>query len=274
MLNKCIICSCTKPQVLAQDFTTYKVYVCPECDFGIVDPMPTEKELDDMYNSAEYFANNMHYDFDTISDAQIRKNVLKFRAMHEQFVGKYLRAGQRVLDIGSGGGFALKAFQEMGLEVLGVETSEVAQQFAIHKLNVKVVKSSLENFETDEKYDVIFMNHVLEHFMDPNEAMLKIVSLMNKNGLLYIRVPDHDSYDRRVLKDKWPGYAHYHISNFSEKSLRMLYQKNNLEVLSVKKYIAKSITGLTRMIVRKLPFQSFWIKKFNGRTITVVGIKK
>jgi SAM-dependent methyltransferase len=273
MINKCIICSHVGPQYLAQDFNTYKIYTCTKCKFGIVDPMPTEEELERMYNSTEYFTHNMHYDFETISDEEIRGNIDKFKSMHKEFVWKYIKPGQRVLDIGSGGGFALKAFEEMGLIPLGVETSAVAQQFAVHKLGLNVVKSSLEEFTTREKFDIIFMNHVLEHFMNPNEAM-RIIALLKTGGVLYLRVPDHDSFDREVMKEKWPGYAHYHISNFSESSLRVLFKKNNIEVMAVRKYIAISITGIKRLILKKLPFQSLWVNKFNGRTITVVGVKK
>ncbi|MDB5272132.1 MAG: hypothetical protein JWO58_499 [Chitinophagaceae bacterium] len=274
MVDKCIICSDTKAQKVAETFPSYKVYVCSNCQFGIVDPLPTETQLDELYNSTEYFTENMDYNFDSISQDKIDRIVQMHKNMHEEFVRKYLSAGQYILEIGSGGGFALQAFKEMGLNVMGVETSAVAQRFAVDTLKVEVVKSSLEDFKTEKKFDVVFLNHVLEHFMDPNEAMRKITSLLNKGGFLYVRVPDHDSYDRRAFKEKWPAYAYFHISNFSEKSLKALYHKNNLEVVEVKKYISEKVNGWLRKIIRFLPLQSYWKNKFSGRTITIIGKKK
>lgn len=271
MVDKCIICSDTQTQTVAESFSDYKVYVCSNCEFGIVDPLPTETQLDELYNSTTYFTENMDYDFDSISQDKIDKKIQLQKQMHDRFVKKYLSKGQHILEIGCGAGFALKAFQEFGLIVKGVETSAVAQKFAVEKLRVEVTKSSLEDFVTEEKFDVVFLNHVLEHFMDPNEAMVKLTSLLSPGGILYVRVPDHDSYDRRAFKGTWPAYAYFHISNFSEKSLKILFENNNIEVLEVKKYISEKVPAQWRRIIRMLPFQSYWENRFSGRTISIIG---
>jgi 2-polyprenyl-3-methyl-5-hydroxy-6-metoxy-1,4-benzoquinol methylase len=267
---ECIICN-KKKMKIAQEFKTYKVLECDECKFGIVDPIPTPSELEILYNSVQYYDSHMNYNFETISQEEIRNNIFLNKKLHFANIQKYMKPELRFLEIGCGGGFALKAFEESGLEVAGVETSGVASEFASKVLKLPVENCSFEDFNPKKKFDIIMLNHVLEHFLDPNQAMKKLASLLDRGGILYIRVPDHDSFDRKFYKEKWPAYAHYHISNFSEKSLQLLFLKNGLSVIEVKKYISEIIPKTIRSLLLKLPGRRFFSQKLNGRTITIIG---
>src|SRR5687767_5280096 len=116
----CIICNHTKQKV-AITFPEYSVVECDNCKFGIVDPIPSQQTLDKLYNSKEYFDANMFYNFDTITEEEIKKQIKKNQELHFANIGKYIKPNQKFLEIGSGGGFALKAFEKAGLDVLGVE---------------------------------------------------------------------------------------------------------------------------------------------------------
>ena len=46
-----------------------------------------------------------------------------------------------------------------------------------------------ENFlESKSKYDIIILSHVIEHFREPKEILIKIKSMLKENGFIYIEV--------------------------------------------------------------------------------------
>lgn len=267
----CIICRSNSPLTIVQKFPAYSVLECKHCKYAIVDPLPSPEVLAELYNSVEYFDTHMDYDFNSISETEISKKIEFNQKLHLSNIQKYIKEGQKLLEIGSGGGFAIKALQNCNLKVTGVETSTIAKEFAKEVLGVNVINSSFEDFQTEEKYDIIMLNHVLEHFLDPRAAMDKLSKLLKKDGILYVRVPDHDSFDRRVYNKNWPAYGYYHISNFSAQSLRLLFEDFGLEVLETKKYISDKIPGIMRKLMIMSPLKRLFVKKFNGRTITIIG---
>jgi 2-polyprenyl-3-methyl-5-hydroxy-6-metoxy-1,4-benzoquinol methylase len=266
----CIICGSDKHQT-AETFESYKVEECTNCAFGIVDPIPSPADLDRLYNSKEYFTSHMNYDFDRISDAEIDKNVNNLLALHRNnLTGVTINSTKKFLEIGPGGGFAMKAFEKMGYQVNGLETSIPASEFIRQRLKLEVINQSFEDFESREKYDLILLNHVLEHFLDPVAAIVKLKGLLAEGGVLYIRVPDHDSYDRKVWQKKWPAYAHYHISNFSEKSLKILASKNGMRVEKTVKYVSEKAPSAVKWAARIPVLGSYFIQQYNGRSISVI----
>ena len=195
----------------------------------------------------------MAYNFDEISDNEIRKIIDAVKSLHKQNLPGIDFHSKNMLEIGSGGGFALAAFSEMGFNTTGVETCAPAARFSAERLKQKVIHTAFEEIQVTEPYDLVFLNHVLEHFVNLNLAMAKLNERVKKSGLIYVRVPDYDSCDRRKFGKKWPAHLHFHVSYFSEKSLRILFRKYGLEVSSVKKYFSERILpSWLKMLVRRL----------------------
>jgi len=271
-MNTCIICGSARNRV-AERFDGYVVRECLDCRYGQVDPLPAPEVLTRLYNSKEYFDTHMRYDFDALRDNDIARMVkTQFDFQRAMLRGVDLSKVRKVLEVGPGGGFAMKAYEQMGFDVTGLETSTSASAFIRSRHGLNVINTPLEDYlpEASELYDLIFLNHVLEHFLDPLAATAKLKSLLSPGGLLYLRVPDHDSYDRRAYGKDWPAYAYYHISNFSEASLRKLLEREGLEVLSVKKFISEKAPGWAKQMARWTRGY-FLNERFSGRTITVIA---
>lgn len=270
---KCIICGGDDFST-AMDFGGYRVLECNHCKFGIVSPFPSQEQLNALYNSSEYFKSHMFYDFDNITEIEIRDLIKRSNIMHAPNIKNMpINDSRRMLEIGTGGGFALKGFEEMGFEAEGVETSDVAARFASKRLNLNVHHVSFEEFASVKKYDLILLNHVLEHFMDLRSVTRKLVSLLAPGGILYVRVPDHDSYDRRTYGRAWPAYAYYHISNFSKKSLELLYQQEGLRVLRTKKFFSEKSPFIVKYFLKKVIRTEGFLNLYSGRTIAILGQK-
>ena len=96
---------------------------------------------------------------------------------------------KNILDIGAATGKFLSIAREYKLDVFGVEYSSYASQEAKDKYGFNFFVGDLENFQSDEKFDLIHLNHVFEHLVNPNASIRKIDSLLSDDGIIYIEVP-------------------------------------------------------------------------------------
>jgi 2-polyprenyl-3-methyl-5-hydroxy-6-metoxy-1,4-benzoquinol methylase len=62
------------------------------------------------------------------------------------------------------------------------------------------VYSLFENFESEKKFDYIFACYVLEHVKDPIKFLKHATGLLNKNGLLFILVPNARALSRQLAQ--------------------------------------------------------------------------
>jgi len=273
---ECLVCGAAGGQVVFDD-RGFKVIECPSCQFGIVSPLPDIPTLSAMYDSAEYFSSHMHYDYAAMDTAQIEQQVQAAGRLHSGILGNMATSAQSVLEIGPGGGFALKYFEQQGKQVLAVETSASSSKFMRERLGLMVENAMLETFETTETWDLVMLNHVLEHFLDLRAALDKLNSLVAPDGLLYIRVPNHNSYDRRQMGKAWPAYLPFHISYFSEQSLRLLLQQLGFEVLHTSSFISENFLKGAPNFLRQLGIRLIKLlgkaNAFQGRTVAIVGRK-
>lgn len=93
-----------------------------------------------------------------------------------------------VLDIGSGQGAHSEIFRKYGKEVTEVDfgTSEYFQK---DSKNRKVILGNYIDLDFDEKFDLVWACHVLEHQLNVNQFLLKVSSNLNDGGILAVTVP-------------------------------------------------------------------------------------
>ncbi len=270
--------ACQKTQYSTISLNDYNVLECLSCGMGMVDPIPSNEKLEKLYNSAEYFAEHMSYDYSTLSENRINALIKENTSYHLKHLKRFLDlTGKKVLEIGCGGGFLLKGLQQEGAEVKGLETSNASVDFINKKLKLSVQNANFETVEFNDKFDLIILNHVLEHFVHVLPALQKIESNLNKGGLLYLRVPDFGSFDRRAYKQHWPAFLPFHIYYFTERSLQSLLKQNGLSVIYENYFFSEKFLEGYPKAVRKLALRvchSFGLeKKFSGRTITIIARK-
>lgn len=104
-----------------------------------------------------------------------------------------------ILEIGCSIGYTLEAAKNRKLKHLGIDISKFAVHFC-NNLGLNASKASFEDLKKeDNKYDLIFMQHVLEHFEDPFQVLNDCHKLLNEKGLLLILVPNSE-YKRASKK--------------------------------------------------------------------------
>jgi SAM-dependent methyltransferase len=82
-------------------------------------------------------------------------------------------------------------------KVSGIEISITMAHCIEKNLGVKVFVGQFKDFQTDIRFSCINMSHVLEHIPNPNEWMQKAKTLLGRDGVLVVSVPNMFSLDRK-----------------------------------------------------------------------------
>ena len=99
------------------------------------------------------------------------------------------------LDVGCGEGWALDYFQRQGWDVLGLDFSSFSlEQFhpgLRGRLRAGDLYNSLQELiAEDQKFDVLWLDNVLEHVLDPAELLRRCRALTHPGGVLMVDVPN------------------------------------------------------------------------------------
>jgi len=109
-----------------------------------------------------------------------------------------------LLDVGAGNGIFLKTMQDLGWEVTGIEPDPDAAQIARDTYGLSVFTQTLDDTDIPhENFDIITMDHVIEHFSDPLAALSKIYQLLKPGGRVVIMTPNTKSLGHSIFKSSW-----------------------------------------------------------------------
>ncbi len=137
----------------------------------------------------------------------------------------------KLLDVGCGEGYALNFFKRKGWNVLGVDYSShgiVTQNpECLKEFKAGDIYESLDIIKQDgEKFDLIWLDNVLEHVINPIDLVNTCHSLCQKGSLMIIEVPNDFSIIQKILKeesliekDYWIAVPD-HISYFNLEGLK------------------------------------------------------
>jgi SAM-dependent methyltransferase len=141
----------------------------------------------------------------------------------------------RLLDVGSAEGTFLRLFEDgfPRWQAQGVEPSADFSAFARSHFGLRnVATARLEDLESwpSEQFDLITINHVLEHLLNPDWFFSTARRMLKTGGHLFIDVPDAESESRGI------GNLHIaHVYHFTMASLGNFLAKHGFEVVSSRK---------------------------------------
>jgi len=203
----------------------FSISVCRRCGIKFTNPRPDKDEIGRYYSSSAYLS---HAESSRSLIGKLFYAARKITLKEKYKLIKKHHPGANILDIGSGTGEFLAYCRKKGCQVTGVEPSGVARKLAQEKHCLDVYENL--NLLPSEKLpcDVITLWHVLEHFHDPLEQLQKIYSLLNKDGILVVAVPNNRSYDAWLYGKYWAAYdLPRHLFHFDEPTLiHLLYESS------------------------------------------------
>ena len=174
------------------------VKTCSKCGCLYVSPSPSESQLAEFYQKyhEEHFGSS------------IRRNVRKLSLEYEKnypvddprviFLKKDMKISQssdyRVLDFGCGTGSFLYQAKLSGAKVNGIELDESAVNLC-HAVGLDSVETGgvdlLDSIK--DRFDLIVLNDVIEHPLNPGALMSKLTSLLTETGKIMIWTPNGDA---------------------------------------------------------------------------------
>lgn len=141
----------------------------------------------------------------------------------------------RVLDVGCGLGQSLAYHMNRGCDVYGVEADHnikcIAEKFGFD-VHVGLFDPDIyqENF-----FDYITLHQVIEHFVDPVQALQGIKQVLSPRGTVILTLPNADGWGAKVFGKRWINWhAPYHLQFFSRKSMEIACEKSGLLIEKVK----------------------------------------
>lgn len=211
------------------------VIACTTCGFKHVNPLPSQEELDALYQEEYYSSEKPQY----LKDSEEDQNwwEMTYREYFKLFEKHVQTESPRLLEIGSGPGFFLKVGKEVGWDVLGIEPSKQAIAFS-DQFDVPVVHDFF-NEESAKKlgtFDLIFMDTLLEHVPDPASTIALCHTILNPGGLLCVISPNDYNPLQQTLREHagyqpWWVVPRHHLNYFDFDSIKSLLQKQSFKVL-------------------------------------------
>ena len=209
----------------------FNVGRCGGCTAKLVTNPPTLNELEVHYSGVSdpaYYDNNRE---------QLGYYYEKLAGM----VRKQRPHGKRIFDVGCSRGWFLDAMG--GWDCHGNEINEFEANEAKKRHGDKIVRGPFETCpDYSQQFDVVTIQDVLDHFIDPVAIVRKANSMLPVGGLMVIKV-----HDFGCLWAKLTGKRFYavippcHLTYFTRRSLQILCQRNGFAVESMR-HFSQAIT--------------------------------
>jgi len=208
---------------------------------------PSPEELSEYYKKKYYQDGNIATYRHEYSEEEILYFNNKIEQKYNFLVEKSILepdSNYSILDVGCGEGFTLNFFKKKGWEVTGMDFSSYGcKSFHPDCLDNVIEGDIYQNIEKltkeDKQYNLIWLDNVLEHVLQPHELLKNLLNICTDNGVLIIEVPNDFSlvqnylYNNGLLKKQnWLAIPD-HISYFNKDGLENICQASNWVTLGV-----------------------------------------
>jgi len=188
----------------------FSLVKCEKCQFIATDPLPT--------NVVYPGSRNEKNEFQAVNTAPW--NIRLIRKVLSQ------KPSGDLLEIGCNSGDFLIIAKDHGFNCVGIEIDDVAADAGI-KMGRPMVKGDVLKHDFGKKFDVIVLNHVVEHIPQITELPMRLSSLLKEDGVVIINVPNISGLIVRIMKQNWCQMAPFtHLWFFSRKSARILFKES------------------------------------------------
>lgn len=192
-----------------------RTVICMETGLVRNDPVPDDAEL------ARFYAEDYRIAYKGAAKPRRRQILRNFRrvASHVRNFQDVYGEVTQVLDVGAGSGEFAFLMTRLGKTIQAVEPNIPYAAYCREELGLDVRTSSLApDLFAPDQFDLIRMNHVLEHLNNPVKYLSQIACWLKPGGVLYVETPNIETDCREKSRGNLFHYAH--IFNFNPWTLR------------------------------------------------------
>jgi len=256
-VRRCLLCRSSESSLLVIGYDRMQAreedYVycrCVSCGLVALTPLPKPEEIPGLY--PEHYLPHLGWR-DRERDKLINRLAIKyfygvaslcrsrllrymFRALSSR-VMKGIRephGANRLLDVGCGSGNLLERYQALGWSVRGIETS-VRACTVCHERGLEVHQGTVFDAPFGRRqFDLILLNHVIEHVLDPIDVLKRVAEFLAPEGKLIVTTPNINGIGFSMYGSCWYQLdAPRHIVLFNPHTMQLLGQKAGLTMYKV-----------------------------------------
>lgn len=248
MSRKCPSCGSKQPDIIKEIRMElpleyhlprrYNVVSCKCCGSCYADTSARLEDYDHYYRTNNSYSGNSSGIASTTVDC-----IEKF--LEEEMGGMKTI---RILDIGFGKGDLLLQLRQLGYTGLaGMDPSPFSVEH-LKKLGIDAYQGSVycppaEMDELKGSMDVVLLTAVLEHLLEPKQAIDMVSSYLKEGGYFIIDIPDY-SFVHNVVFPIPNQFNQEHINYFSESSVRNLLADTDFQVYQSLLLEVKAANGI------------------------------
>lgn len=252
----CYVCGgpCHKDVI----FASYTYWKCGHCFTSQVLPQPSPEELRSYYD-VYHMSEQVGGVYDEVEDRMKADFPTKAR-MVLNYANK--ATPPRLLDVGCGKGFFVKAALDAGIQAEGIDLSRSGIEYAVNTLGVKATIGRIQDQKmTDwkEAFDVVTLWATIEHLPDPCSVIEATHACLKPGGILLCDTGlGHVGWEQFL-----PGHSQWydapqHLFVFSDTGLMRLLERCGFSIVHFD-------TNFERSLVRR------WVRWFRHVTLCLAG---
>jgi len=226
----CLVCNSNDSILVQEDvcdleYETYKpvkYIACKNCGLIFQNPIPSLDQIKDFY--PDHYRNYLPIGgglFSFLKSSQ-------YKSLAKEILNLSLRNdlnNKNVLEVGFGNGYLLRVLRMIGISNLhGVDFSNAFTK----DLNNEGIFAKDFNIEEDipfdKEFDLIIMNNVIEHFIDPKKVIVNCFKKLRIGGKVVLITPNSNALEKDIFGKYWAGF---HAPRHT-----FLFNSNNTELLA------------------------------------------
>jgi len=249
-INKCNLCGNKDLKFLFDGYDKmynlkgeYPVFQCMRCNLIFVNPQPNSKELAKHYPKEDYYSLEKNSNKSELKNLlqrvyySNRKKLLKILLLPlKGFINSTkIIPGGKFLDVGCGSGDFLALMKSFNMDCYGVEPGRYDKEVA-RKKQLKIFNGNLEDAKYPKNYfDVITLNHVLEHVPNPTKTLKELHRILKPGGTLIIGIPQSSCWAYKIFKENWVALdIPRHLFTFSKENICKYVKKEGFKIKEIR----------------------------------------
>ncbi len=220
----------------------FRFVICNKCQMVFVNPRPTEKSLENFYQTSNFINKFMYEIYEETEN--IRKEKIfkpRIKLIKKLIKKNNLSSSPKLMDVGSGYGWFCEMAKKYHLtdDIISIEPSPLFASICRKITGLQVIESTIEKYIQNEKYkkniDIVTNFELISHLFEPKKFLSHCYKILKKNGLLILTTPNYFGFDIQILGEK-SDYINPHFLNlFNPNSIKLLLESigfHSIEIIT------------------------------------------
>lgn len=260
-ITPCNICSSKISEIISKKGKFNETVInriCKNCSNIYVSPRLKKEFLKSYYETI--YSKDYNKDIKDIGLLMIKRDEKAKKRLN--FLKKNIKLSENlnVLEIGCSSGNFLNLLKQEGLNVIGIELSQIDIEIAKKYFDLEILNDFFENLNfSNKEFYLICLFHVIEHFQNPKEALKLIWNLLSPDGFVYIETPSVLRAPGLTYRSEF--FRNVHLNTFSPLTFKALLVKTgfnliaeDLEYVNIRA-IAKKVISFENFLPNKIEIE-------------------